>query len=117
MIDYQLRAIAHPARRAMLALTWTRELTAGQVAGSFAVSRPAISQHLRVLVAAGLLLERREDTRRFYRTDRAGLSALRAELETFWATGLARLKETVERDLRRANRRRKKRSAPRRGQR
>ena len=106
MIDAQLRAIAHPARRAILALTWTRELTAGDVADSFIVTRPAVSQHLRALVAAGLLLERREDTRRFYRADHAGLGTLRAELESFWATGLVRLKHTIERDLR--DRRRKR---------
>lgn len=114
MIDNQLRAIAHPARRAILTLTWSRELTAGQLADSFTVSRPAISQHLRNLVDAGLLSERREDTRRFYRTNHGGLGAFRAELEAFWATGLARLKETVERDLRRASSGRKKRNAPRR---
>src|SRR5258708_40116551 len=114
MMDDQLRAIAHPARRAILSLTWTHELTAGEVADSFTVSRPAVSQHLRALVDAGLLLERREDTRRFYRVDHAGLGALRAELETFWATGLARLKETVERDLRRGHSRRGPRPTPRR---
>jgi DNA-binding transcriptional ArsR family regulator len=99
MFDDQLRAIAHPARRAILALTWSRELSAGEVADSFAMTRPAVSQHLRALVTAGLLLERRQQTRRLYRTDHAGLGKLRAYLETFWATGLARLKETVERDL------------------
>lgn len=108
MIDAQLKAIAHPARRAILALTWTRELTAGDVADSFTVSRPAVSQHLRALVQAGLLLERREDTRRFYRTNHAGLGVLRTELEAFWAMGLGRLKHTIERDLRGHRRSRKR---------
>jgi DNA-binding transcriptional ArsR family regulator len=105
LIDDQLRAIAHPARRAILGLTWSRELTAGEVADSFAVSRPAVSQHLRTLVNAGLLTERREDTRRFYRVDHTGLDAMQARLEQFWSSGLTRLKEVIERDVRRGQRR------------
>jgi DNA-binding transcriptional ArsR family regulator len=99
MIDDQLRAIAHPARRAILALTWSRELSAGEVADSFDMSRPAVSQHLRALVTAGLLFERRQQTRRLYRTDHTRLRKLRAKMDFFLATGLARLKKTIEHDL------------------
>ena len=73
-----------------------RELSAGQIAAGFEVSRPAISQHLGVLKEAGLVSERREGTRRFYRARPDGLTELREFLEGFWTFSLAQLKREAE---------------------
>lgn len=75
-----------------------RELTAGEIASHFDVSRPAISQHLTILKDAGLVVERHLGTRRLYRARLAGLAELRAYLNEFWSDGLERLKEVVERE-------------------
>ena len=91
-----LKAIAEPRRREILKLLWSEERSAGDIASRFEVSRPAISQHLRVLRAAGLVTERREGTRRFYRADRHAFARLRTELEAFWNESLATLKREVE---------------------
>src|SRR5215210_1160147 len=93
-----LQALAEPRRRQILNLVRDRELSAGEIAARFAVTRPAISQHLRVLREAGLLSERREGTRRFYRARPEGLAELRAYLEGFWSHGLDRLREAAERE-------------------
>jgi DNA-binding transcriptional ArsR family regulator len=69
----------------------------GQIARRLPVSRPAVSQHLRVLKEAGLVRDHRDGTRRLYRVDPEGLSALRAYLETYWDTALAAFKEAAER--------------------
>ena len=95
-MDEALRAIAEPHRRRILELVWDRELSAGEIAGRFEVTRPAISQHLRVLVDASLVAERREGTRRYYRARPEGLEDLRAGLEAFWDDGLRRLKAAAE---------------------
>ena len=95
-LDAQLSAIAHPTRRAILKLALRRELSAGELADAFPVSRPAISQHIRVLMHAGLLRERREAQRRLYRLDAAVARALRREFAGFWTRGLARLKSEIE---------------------
>jgi len=68
----------------------------GELAGELPVSRPAVSQHLRVLKEAGLVIDRRDGNRRIYRAPPAGLAALRAELERFWTQALANYKEIVE---------------------
>jgi DNA-binding transcriptional ArsR family regulator len=91
-----LQAVAEPRRRQILLLVRERELTAGQIASHFAVTRPAISQHLAVLKAAGLLVERREGTRRLYRARPEGLVELIAFLEQFWDDRLERLKQVAE---------------------
>jgi DNA-binding transcriptional ArsR family regulator len=91
-----LRAIAEPRRRKILRLVGSRELTAGEIASRFEVTRPAISQHLTVLKHAGLIVERREGTRRLYRARPDGLAELRGFLDEFWATGLDRLKSAAE---------------------
>lgn len=96
MIDATLPAIADPRRRAILELVRDAELPAGEIAARFDVTRPAISQHLAALRAAGLVSERRVGTRRLYRARPAGLVELRAWLDTFWAEGLARLKAAAE---------------------
>jgi DNA-binding transcriptional ArsR family regulator len=94
-------AIAAPRRRDILRLVHTRELTAGAIAANFGdVSRPAISQHLRVLRESGLLRERRDGTRRLYRADTTGLDALRDYLERFWDERLETLKTEAEKEER-----------------
>ena len=95
-MDTLLRAIAEPRRREILRLVWDAECTAGAIAEHFDVSRPAISQHLRVLREADLVSERREGTRRFYRARPETLEDLRGFLEGFWDTSLAALKGEAE---------------------
>lgn len=99
-MDTTLAAIAEPRRREILGLIATAEMSAGQIAGHFEVTRPAISQHLAVLRAAGLVLERRAGTRRFYRARPEGLAGLRDWLDSFWRDGLQRLKVEAEREAR-----------------
>lgn len=94
-------AIAAPRRRDILRLVHREELTAGAIAANFGdVSRPAISQHLRVLREAGLIRERRDGTRRLYSADTGGLDALREYLERFWDERLETLKSEAEREER-----------------
>jgi DNA-binding transcriptional ArsR family regulator len=93
-----LRAIAEPRRQEILRLVWTTELTAGHVAAHFAVSRPAVSKHLRILREAGLVEERREGTRRLYRARPERLAEVRQFLESYWDDGLAAIKRAAEAD-------------------
>ena len=95
-----MRAIAEPSRRAILRLVWDDELSAGAIAAHFDVSRPAISQHLRVLREAGLIEERRDGTRRLYRARAETLAELREFLEGFWEGRLTLLKHAAEDDER-----------------
>jgi len=83
-VDLVARAIAEPRRRQILALVRERELSAGEIAASFDVSRPAVSQHLTVLRGAGLLSERRQGTSRYYRARPEGLAGLRDFMDEFW---------------------------------
>lgn len=92
-----LKAIAEPRRREILRLVWSQELPAGEIAAHFDVTRPAISQHLRVLKDAGLLAERRDGTRRLYRARPEGLTEIRAFFEEMWDTSLDRLRLAAER--------------------
>ena len=94
-------AIAAPRRRAILRLVRAGELTAGEIAAHFDVTRPAVSQHLRVLKDAELLVERRQGTKRLYRARPEGLAELRAFVEDFWDDGLDRLKREAEAEERR----------------
>ena len=77
-----------------------QERTAGDIAARFDVTRPAISQHLTVLRDAGLIVERREGTRRWYGARPEGVRELRAWLEAFWDDGLARLAAAAEQEER-----------------
>ena len=95
-MEAALRAIAEPHRRRILRLVWDRELSAGEIAGHFDVTRPAVSQHLAVLREAGLLSERRSGTRRLYRARPEGLADLKAFLDEFWGDRLEALKHEVE---------------------
>ena len=101
-MDGTLHALAEPRRRAILEVIGARELSVGEIAGRFEVTRPAISQHLAVLRAAGLVSERRAGTRRLYRTRPEGVQELRAWLDTFWRDGLERLRHEAEAEARRS---------------
>jgi len=96
-MDEALRAIAEPRRRAILRLVWQDELTVGDIASHFDVTRPAISQHLRVLADAGLVSLRRDGRRSIYRAKRGAIQDLRAYLGAFWDAELAGLKAAAER--------------------
>ncbi len=96
-----MRALAGPRRREILRLVQGRELSAGEIASHFELTRPAISQHLGVLRDAGLVSERREGTRRLYRARPEGLAELRSFLEALWDEGLERLREEAELEERR----------------
>jgi DNA-binding transcriptional ArsR family regulator len=96
-MEAAMRALAEPRRRRILQLVRSDELSAGEIASHFEVTRPAISQHLTLLKGAGLLTERREGTRRMYRARPEGLAELRSFLDEFWADGLDRLKVAAER--------------------
>ncbi len=94
--DEALKAIAEPRRRAILRLVAHDELAAGEIAAAFDVTRTAVSQHLTVLKAAGLLAERRDGTRRLYRARAEGLDGLRQFLDEMWAASLDRARRLVE---------------------
>lgn len=99
-----LDAIVEPRRRAILALVRDRELAAGEIAANFDVTRSAISQHVSVLKQAGLLTERRQGTKRLYRSRPEGLVELRAFVDEFWTDRLAVLAREAEREERRRRR-------------
>src|SRR3954447_17698464 len=82
-VEAAIRAIAERHRREIVRLVRDQELTAGQIASHFEVSRPAVSQHLRILKDSGLVTERRQGTRRYYKARVEGLAELRAFLEVF----------------------------------
>jgi DNA-binding transcriptional ArsR family regulator len=95
-MDEALRAIAEPRRRAILELVASEELAAGAIAAHFDVNRTTISQHLTVLKDAGLIVERRDGTRRLYRARPEGLDGLRQLLEGMWASSLDVARRLVE---------------------
>lgn len=98
-MDAVARALAEPNRREILRLVRDEERTVSQIAEHFTVSRPAISQHLRVLEEAELVTIRPEGTRRFYRARPDGLGELRSWIEGFWSQQLADLKREVEQEM------------------
>jgi DNA-binding transcriptional ArsR family regulator len=108
-VEEAIRAIAEPNRRRILQLVTTKELSAGEIASRFEITRPAVSQHLGVLREAGLVTERREGTRRLYSLRPEGFADLKSFLEAFWDEGLERLKEAAE--LEEGRRRRGRRAA------
>jgi DNA-binding transcriptional ArsR family regulator len=89
-------ALGDPTRKAMFELLADHPRPVGELAGVLPVSRPAVSQHLKVLKAAGLVVDRPVGTRRIYRVNPDGLDALRADLERFWGKALAAYKVAVE---------------------
>jgi len=99
-VEAALKAIAAPRRRQILALVRDGELSAGEIAAQFDVTRPAVSQHLNVLKEAGLVSERRNGTKRLYRARPEGLAPLKEFLDAFWDERLAALKREAEREER-----------------
>jgi DNA-binding transcriptional ArsR family regulator len=89
-------ALGDPTRRAIFKRISERPRAVGELAEELPVSRPAVSQHLKVLKDARLVIDRREGNRRIYRVDSEGLAALRADLEEFWNKTLAAYKAAVE---------------------
>ena len=96
-MDAALKAIAEPRRRQILELIRDGELSAGEIADQFDVTRPAISQHLGVLKEAGLVSERRNGTRRLYLARPEGLRELQSFLDRFWDERLDALRHEAER--------------------
>jgi DNA-binding transcriptional ArsR family regulator len=98
-MDAVLIAVADPTRRGILLLTRDREVAAGEIAAQFpTISRPAVSQHLRVLIHAGLLDMRRDGSRRLYRLRAEGFAEAADFLDTMWAARLDHLKREVEKE-------------------
>jgi len=89
-------ALGDPTRRAIFERLAERPRAVGELASELPVSRPAVSQHLKVLKGARLVIDRAEGTRRIYRVDPDGLAALRSELDRFWSQTLVNLKQLVE---------------------
>ena len=100
-VEQALRAIAEPSRRKILLLVQDNELPAGEIASHFEITRPAISQHLRILKNAGLVTERREGTKRLYRARPEGLEEIREFLNDFWEGRLRLLTNAAESEERR----------------
>lgn len=96
MIANALGALADPTRRRLFELVADRPRAVGQLAEQLPVSRPAVSQHLRVLRQAGLVQEERVGARHVYRLDSAGLDILRAYFDSFWERSLAAFKDAAE---------------------
>jgi DNA-binding transcriptional ArsR family regulator len=93
-----LDVLADPTRRAVFERLASGPKPVGMLARGMAVSRPAVSQHLKVLKTAGLVTQRAEGTRRVYAIDPAGLGAIREWLDRLWAEQLESFKDEVERD-------------------
>ena len=100
-MEAALKAIAAEPRRRILTLVRDDELSAGEIASHFDVTRPAVSQHLNVLKEAGLVSERRNGTRRLYRARPEALADLRQLLDEFWTPRLDALKREAEKEERR----------------
>jgi DNA-binding transcriptional ArsR family regulator len=101
-----LDALGDPTRRAVLELLRGGAKPVGEIAAHVPVSRPAVSQHLRVLKEAGLVSDRPDGTRRLYRLDATGLEALRTYLERYWDTALGSFKDAADQAARRGGRKR-----------
>jgi len=93
-------ALGDPTRRAIFEQLRRGPRAVGEIASELPVSRPAVSQHLRVLKDAGLVTERRQGTRRLYRLDPDGLGELRDYFDDFWTEALAGFKAAAERERR-----------------
>ncbi len=93
-----LKAIAEPRRQEILRLVRDDELSAGEIASHFDVTRPAVSQHLRVLNDAALVTARAEGTKRVYSIDPSGLAQLHAYVNRFWDQALDSFKQMAEGD-------------------
>jgi DNA-binding transcriptional ArsR family regulator len=90
-------ALGDPTRFAIFGALAERPRAVGELAALFPVSRPAVSQHLKVLKDAGLVVDRKAGTRRVYAVDSEGVARLRRELDLLWSGALAAFKEAAER--------------------
>jgi DNA-binding transcriptional ArsR family regulator len=89
-------ALADPTRRTILELVAARPRAVRELADVLPITRPAVSQHLKLLKDAGLVIDRAEGTRRIYRADPAALAALRVQLDRFWSQALMTFKHIAE---------------------
>jgi len=96
-VDSALRALSDGTRRQILSLVWEKERPAGEIAANFSLTRPAVSQHLTVLLETSLISVRRQGTRRLYHANRDVIEALRTELDAFWGGRIGELKTAAER--------------------
>ena len=99
MVTYQAdgwTALGDPTRREIFARLADQPRAVGELASELPVSRPAVSQHLRVLKEAGLVVDQAAGNRRIYRLDPDGVGALRAQLDRFWTDALATYKAIAE---------------------
>ena len=94
----QFAALADPTRRKVFERLSRRALSVGEVAGGLPVSRPAVSQHLKVLRDAGLVIMRSEGTRNVYQVNPRAIAEMRAYLDKFWENALAAFQAAVERE-------------------
>jgi DNA-binding transcriptional ArsR family regulator len=101
MIEKVIQAITEPRRRDILYLVRDGELTSSAIASHFDISAPAVSQHLKVLEQSGLVVIRRDGTKRYYRLRREGFAELKQYIDRFWDDSLLRLKEAAEEEERR----------------
>ncbi|MGZ8999445.1 MAG: ArsR/SmtB family transcription factor [Allosphingosinicella sp.] len=91
-------ALGEPMRQAIVERLAKRPMAVGELAAHLPVTRPAVSQHLKILKEAGLVSDHAEGTRRIYRIDPAGLGAIRAWLDSFWDKALGAYAEAAERE-------------------
>lgn len=94
--DNSLRALADPTRRGVFERLRAGPASVGEIAAGMPVSRPAVSQHLKALRLAGLVMDTRDGARRVYRIDPDGLGELRRWLDRFWDAALDAFKQEVE---------------------
>ncbi len=115
MIAYEVDpwdALGDGTRRAIFERLVAGPRAVGELARELPVSRPAVSQHLRVLKTAGLVSDRADGTRRVYAVNPAGLEALRADLDRFWTQGLAAFKTAAESSSRSERKKRTEKEKP-----
>jgi DNA-binding transcriptional ArsR family regulator len=93
-----LTALGDPTRRAIFERLAAGPQPVGELADGLPVSRPAVSQHLKVLKDAGLVVDRRDGTRRIYQLDPTGIEAVRSYFDTLWQHALAAFKTAVEKE-------------------
>ena len=95
-VDEAIRASGDPTRRAIFELIAEAPMPVGAIAARLPVSRPAVSQHLKLLKEAGLVVDRAAGTRRYYQVDPDGVDAVRSYFERFWNTALWSFKNAAE---------------------
>src|SRR5688572_25822825 len=96
-VDLAFRALADPTRRRIRRLVADHELSAGEIARHFNSTRPAISQHLRILRTTGLSSEKRDGNRRLYQAETGAIESVIDDLRSFWSPRLQELKRQAER--------------------